>query len=466
MKTRACPGSSFFAPYLAAMVKGDPKVIRAWTMYDWANSSYSLTVTSAVFPAFYVGITSHYGEQRIQDEYGAPAASLYPWALSVGFLIVALLAPILSGIADHRGNKKRFLQFFCYLGSTSCAALFFFTPEHLFLGLAVVMVACVGFSGSLVFYDAFLPEIAAPGDHDRVSARGYTMGYIGSVILLVLNLLMVQFPEKFLVPESIMLLGHEWNDVPARLSFLSVGLWWAGWAQFAFRRLPNGNRSADGVNVLTSGYKELRATWVQLRRTRRLKRFLAAFFVFNMGIQTVMYLAANFAKAEVMERDASGQEVPISDGSLILSILIIQLVAVLGALLFVRLSKRFGNVRALMIGCVVWIIACLCAYRVHWAGEFQALAGMVGLIMGGSQALARSTYAKFLPETQDHASYFSFYDVSFYLGTVLGTAAYGLVFAATGDLRQTLIAIGSFFVAGLVLLLRVPKEEVHLPASA
>ena len=440
-------------------------------MYDWANSAYSLTITSAIFPAFYVGVTTgDSGEDLVLDKYGVRAASAYPWALSAGFLVIALIAPILSGIADHRGSKKSFLQLFCYLGAASCAGLALFSLDTYWLGLALVALACIGFSGSLVFYDAFLPEIAEPADHDRVSARGYTMGYIGSVLLLILNLAMVMFPEKFGIPQSIdlpdRLGGGRLGGVAARIGFISVALWWAGWAQIAFARLPNGIGSSDNVNVFTSGYRELRKTWRELQRTARLKRFLAAFFVFNMGIQTVMYLAANFAKAEVMERDATGKEVPISDGNLILSILIIQLVAVLGALLFVRLSKRFGNVRALMIGCVVWIIACLLAYRVHWAGEFQLLAGVVGLIMGGSQALARSTYAKFLPETQDHASYFSFYDVSFYLGTVLGTAAYGLVFAATGDLRHTLIAIGSFFVAGLVLLARVPKEEIVAPASA
>lgn len=442
------------------MQKGDPRIIRAWTMYDWANSAYSLTITSAVFPAFYVGVTQAYGEERIAEAYGAPAASLYPWALSAGFLVIALIAPILSGIADHRGNKKAFLKFFCYLGALSCASLAFFTPEHLLSGLFLVMLACIGFSGSLIFYDAFLPEIAAPADHDRVSARGYTMGYIGSVILLVVNLLMVQFPEAFHLPERVVLFGREWGAVAARIAFLTVGLWWAGWAQIAFRHLPDGDSSTDGTNVLTSGYRELRKTWHHLRRTHRLKRFLTAFFVLNMGIQTVMYLAANFAKQEVKGLDASGQEVPITDASLILSILIIQLVAVVGALIFVALSKRFGNVKALMIGSVVWIGACLFAFKLHWTHEFYLLAGIVGLVMGGSQALSRSTYAKFLPETEGHASYFSFYDVSYYLGTVLGTAAYGLVYQVTGDLRDTVVVIGSFFVAGLLLLLRVPREEV------
>lgn len=449
------------------MIKGDKKIIRAWTMYDWANSAYSLTVTSAVFPAFYVGITSAYGEERVVKEYGAPAASLYPWALSAGFLIVALLAPILSGIADSRGNKKAFLKLFCYLGASACAGLFFFSMEHLWFGLTLVALACIGFSGSLTFYDAFLPEIAHEPDHDRISARGYTMGYIGSVILLVLNLAMVMVPHAFFLPETITLFGREWGAVPARLSFLTVALWWVGWAQIAFRRLPDTTLSHTdaSVGVVANGYLELRATWRLLQGTSRLKSYLIAFFVLNMGIQTVMYLAANFAKQEVKELDAAGLAVPIGDASLIASILIIQLVAIPGALLFVRLSKRFGNVKALMIGAVVWIIACLCAYQVQWASEFYLLAGLVGLIMGGSQALTRSTYSKFLPDTTDTASFFSFYDVSYYVGTVLGTTAYGIVYALTDDLRYTIVAIGSFFAVGLVLLWRVPKEETSGPAT-
>ncbi len=434
------------------MIKGDKKIIRAWTMYDWANSAYSLTITSAVFPAFYVATTMDGPKDLVLERFGVRAAAAYPWALSVGFLIIALIAPILSGIADHRGNKKAFLKMFCYLGAASCAGLAFFSLDTFWLGLGLVALACIGFSGSLVFYDAFLPEIAEPADHDRVSARGYTMGYIGSVILLVLNLAAV-----LAWPDS------SW---PARLSFVSVGIWWAGWAQIAFNRLPNGARSEDDVNVFTSGYTELRKTWNELRHTVRLKRFLAAFFVFNMGIQTVMYLAANFAKQEVKELDTSGAEVPISDAGLITAILIIQLVAIVGALIFVQLSKRFGNVRALMFGSVVWVGACLFAYALHWTTEFYALAAIVGLVMGGSQALSRSTYAKFLPETEDHASYFSFYDVSYYLGTVLGTAIYGAVYAITGDLRDTVIAIGSFFILAMFLLWRVPEEEVRPAATS
>ena len=435
------------------MRKGDPKIIRGWTMYDWANSVYSLTITSAIFPVFYVAITSDQGRDLVLDRFGVPAQSLYSYALSAGFLLVALIAPLLSGIADHTGHKKRFLQIFCYLGAASCAGLFFFSFDRLIPGLALVMLACAGFSGSLIFYDAFLPEIAERGDHDRISARGYTMGYIGSVILLIVNLLMVMNPSWFGIPDR--------DGLPARISFITVGLWWAGFAQLAFRVLPDKSLGRNGGgSVIFNGYKELRKVWRELKASQRLKKYLLAFFMLNMGIQTVMYLAVAYAKAEITDRDDQGAMIPIGDSSLILSILIIQLVAAVGAFLFVKLSARYGNVKALMIGCAIWILLCVAAYRIQWATEFYLLAAGVGLVMGGSQALARSTYSKFLPETIDHASYFSFYDVSYYIGTVLGTFAYGLVYQVTGDLRNTIIIIGSFFVIAFVLLLRVPRNEI------
>lgn len=441
------------------MKKGDPKVIRGWAMYDWANSVYSLTITTAIFPVFYLAITHDGDVDLVKQRYGLPSQSLYSYALSAGFLLVALIIPLLSGIADHTGRKKDFLKAFCYLGAASCAGLFFFGLDTLWTGLFLVMLACVGFSGSLIFYDAFLPEIAEPKDHDRVSARGYTMGYIGSVVLLVINLLMVMQPGWFGIPDE--------EGLPARITFLTVGVWWAGFAQLAFRVLPDnpyGRRPTGGIFL--NGYRELRKVWRQLQSTRRLNGFLMAFFVFNMGIQTVMYLAVTFAKEEVKDLDANGVVVPIADESLIIAILIIQLVAAVGAYLFVSLSKRVGNLRALIIGCSIWIGLCVYAYGIHWAWEFYALAGGVGLVMGGSQSLSRSTYAKFLPDTIDHASYFSFYDVSYYVGTVLGTFAYGLVYQLTDDLRNTVIIIGSFFVVALVLLSLVPRKEVPVLDAA
>lgn len=436
------------------MIKGDPRTIRAWTMYDWANSAYSLTITSAIFPIYFAAITSVDGKDQVLATYGIPAASLQSYTLSLGFLIVAAIAPLLSGIADHRGNKKNYLKFFCYLGAASCAGLFFLTYDNLWPGLVLFMLACVGFSGSLIFYDAYLPEIAEPKDHDRVSARGYAMGYIGSVLLLLLNLFMVMRPELLGIPDK--------EGLPARLSFLSVGIWWAGWAQITFRRLPDARSPRkEEVNVLTVGYRELRRVWRQMLGIERLRRFLTAFFVFNMGVQTVMYLAVTYAKQEIKEADGS----PIADSGLIISILVIQLVAALGALLFVRLSVRFGNIAALIIGLVIWTGICVAAWRISGTGEFYVLAAFVGLVMGGTQAISRSTYAKLLPATEDHASFFSFYDVGFYLATVLGTLAFGLVNQLTGDIRNTIIVIGTFFILGALLLLRVPREQRIAPVG-
>jgi MFS transporter, UMF1 family len=440
---------------LQTLKKGDPKIIRGWTMYDWANSVYSLTVTTAIFPVFYLAITHQNDVDLVMERYGLPSQSLYSYALSAGFLLVALITPLLSGIADHTGSKKKFLKAFCYLGAASCAGLFFFGLETLWMGLFLVMMACVGFSGSLIFYDAFLPEIAEPKDHDKVSARGYTMGYIGSVLLLVLNLVMVENPGWFGIPDR--------DALAVRITFLTVAVWWAGFAQFAFRVLPDNPFGLKPTgDILLNGYRELRKVWRELQSTKRLNGYLMAFFVFNMGIQTIMYLAVTYAKEEVNDIDANGAVVAISDQSLIVSILLIQLVAIAGAFLFVALSKRFGNLAALTVGCVAWIILCVAAYRIEWAWQFYALASGVGLVMGGSQSLSRSTYAKFLPDTIDHASYFSFYDVSYYVGTVLGTFAYGLVYQLTGDLRNTVVIIGCFFVVALVLLFLVPREEVAL----
>lgn len=448
------------------VIKDDPKVIRAWTFYDWANSVYSLTITSAVFPIFYAAITKdrESGADLVARAHGIPAQSLYSYALSAGFLIIALIAPLLSGIADSRGNKLAYLKAFCYIGATACAGLAFFSFEGLWWGLGLVALACVGFSGSLVFYDAFLVDIAGKDQHDRVSARGYTMGYIGSVFLLVLNLLMVMNPDG----GATTLLGiPDYDGLPARLTFVTVGIWWAGFAQIAFHRLPKKTPSANGKDGLVwSGYRELSKVWAQLQSTVRLKRFLLAFFTYNMGIQTVMYLAVTFAEHEIKQLDDSGAIVPIASESLIISILLIQLVAAIGASMFVRLSARFGNVKALLLGIMAWVVLCVGAYFTRWTSEFYMLACGVGLVMGGCQALSRSTYAKFLPPTRDTASYFSFYDVSYYLGTVLGTVIYGLVYQLTGDLRYTIVALGSIFLAGVLLLLRVPKEEAPLPARA
>ncbi len=419
--------------------KDDPKTITGWAMYDWANSVYSLVITSSIFPIFYENITdpdvSLFGRSFKNT-------ALYSYTLSASFLIVALITPLLSGIADYSGSKKQFMKFFCYLGGLACIGLFFFDPNHLAWGLFMTLLAGVGFSGSQVFYNAYLPEIASPENQDRVSAKGFSLGYIGSIILLVINLSMILKPGMYGLGEG---------DMPARISFAMVGLWWIGFAQIAFNRLPGNvyRRKVKG-EYLYRGYKELIGVWRQLKTTSRLKRYLIAFFVFNMGVQTVMYMAVSFAKNEI-------EGMP--DEGLITSILIIQAIAIVGAYLHSWMSSKLGNLRGLMVAVIIWIGVCGMAYVITTPFEFYILAGIVGFVMGGIQSLSRSTYSKFLPSTIDHASYFSFYDVCDKIGIVSGTFIFGYIYELTGDLRNSALALGSFFIIGIVLLLLVPNKE-------
>ncbi|MCZ4407196.1 MFS transporter [Cryomorphaceae bacterium 1068] len=424
----------------SAITKDDEKTINGWAMYDWANSVYSLVITSSIFPIFFENNTT--SEVELLGRTFKNTA-LYSYTLSASFLIVALISPLLSGIADYSGQKKRFMQFFCYLGGLACVGLFFFDANFLGFGLLMTMMAGIGYSGSQVFYNAYLPEIASIGRQDSVSAKGFSLGYIGSIILLIVNLFMIMNPEVF---------GFSDGDMPARVSFAMVGIWWIGFAQVTFSRLP-GNVYGKKVKgeYLYRGYVELRKVWNELKKTTRLKRYLISFFVFNMGVQTVMYMAVGFAKNEIAG---------MPDEGLIISILIIQFIAIIGAYFHSWLSSKYGNLKALLTAVTIWIGICVMAFKITTPVEFYVLAGIVGFVMGGIQALSRSTYSKFLPQTTlDHASYFSFYDVSDKIGTVVGTLAFGLIFELTGNLRHSVLAIGAIFVVGIIFLLAVPKEE-------
>ncbi len=429
---------------LKALEKDDPKTVNAWAMYDWANSVYALVITSSIFPIFFENITKNPDGGDVIAFLGFPFknTSLYSYTLSASFLVVALITPLLSGIADYAGRKKTFMKFFCYLGGLACIGLYFFSVEWLGVGLLMVMLAGIGFSGSQVFYNAFLPEIASRGMQDRVSAKGYALGYIGSVILLIVNLAMIMNPEWFGLPKG---------DIAARISFVMVGVWWIGFAQIPFFHLPGNvhGRKVKG-EYLYRGYLELAKVFGDLKRNRRLKRYLRAFFVFNMGVQTVMYMAVSFAKKEIDD---------MPDGGLITSILIIQIIAVAGAYFFSWLSAKWGNLRALIFAVVTWLAVCVIAYVITSAVQFYLLAALVGAVMGGIQSLSRSTYSKFLPDTIDNASYFSFYDVCDKVGIVLGTFSFGLIYQLTGNLRHSALVIGAFFVIGLILLLMTPSDE-------
>jgi len=418
-------------------------------MYDWANSAYSLVITSALFPIYFHAITTSDNNNEVRFlGRNFNSDSLQTYAISLAFLLIAAISPILSSIADYSGRKKRFMYFFSTMGALSCSALYFFDSlDTLWIGVFGSILAAIGYAGSIVFYNAFLPEIADVKDQDKVSAKGFAMGYIGSSLLLIFSLTMIMFPQLF---------GNIESGYATRLAFLIVGIWWFAFAQYTFHYLPNNvfDQKPQGRYIL-NGYMELKKVWFELRHSSRLKTFLLSFFFYNMGVQTVMYVATLFGDGELH----------LPSEILIAIILIIQFVAIGGAFFFSSLSKRYGNIYSLSVSLIIWVLICIGAYLcdkrfgVNEQTMFIILAAVVGLVMGGIQSLSRSTYSKLLPETKDHASYFSFYDVCDKLGTVLGTFAFGYINEITGSMRNSIIVLASFFIIGLILLLRMKKEK-------
>jgi len=433
------------------LAKGSKKLLFAWAFYDWANSVYSLVIASAIFPIFYQGLF------RIADIetlviFGGEIRStpLISYVTAAAFLTVAFISPLLSGIADYMGNKKRFMQFFCLLGSLSCMGLYWFDLEAIYFSLFSYYLALVGFWGSIVFYNSYLPDVAYPEQQDRVSAKGYSLGYIGGVVLLVFNLAMVLYPGVFGIQ-------GEYPEIQAmKISFLTVGLWWILFAQYSFYWLPKGQKNGNKITqrVLLNGFRELQNVQRSLIENRVLKRYLLACFIYSMAVQTVMLVATYFGEQEIGWSSDSEKAT-----GLIISILIIQLVAVLGAGITARCSEKFGNVPVLIGLNSIWLFVCIVAYFITSPIQFYITAGVVGLIMGGIQSLSRSTYSKFLPETKDTTSYFSFYDVAEKIGIVVGMSLYGVIDQITGSMRNSVLFLVLFFLIGIILLLRIPKKN-------
>ena len=421
------------------------KLINAWALYDWANSSYALIITSAIFPLYYVLVTSQGNSDRV-NLWGMNFVNttLYSYALAFAYLVIAALSPLLSGIADYGGNKKQFMQFFCYLGSSSCALMYFFTQQSLGLGIILVILACIGFSGSTVFYNAYLPEIAEPKLQDYVSAKGFGMGYLGSVILMGIDLSMFLMPQWY---------GGISVAMASRLSFVSVGVWWLAFAQVTFYYLPK-TRPKHLLNLpwtayIWNGYKELIKVWHKLKATKGLRSFLCAFFVYNMGVQTVLLVATLFAT----------KEVHMESSQLIINIMLIQFLALAGAYLFSYISKIKGNIFSLKLAVSIWAVGCMGGYYIYTPNQFYVASIVVGLVMGGIQALSRSTYSKMLPLTMDHAAFFSFYDVCEKIGVVLGMALFGFLESYTSSMRKPILSLIGFFILGFFLLTLIPRDH-------
>jgi UMF1 family MFS transporter len=432
--------------------KGSKKIINAWAFYDWANSVYPLVISSAIFPIYYASLFSE--DNFISFfQFEVKNTAMISFVTAAAFFIVALMSPLLTGIADYIGNKKRFMKIFVYIGAFSCIGLYFFELKTIYLGLFIHFLGLIGYSSSIVFYNSYLPDIAFPDQQDRVSARGFSIGYVGSVILLLSNLAMILYPDFF---------GIEGNKVEAsikamRYSFISAGIWWILFSQYSFYFLPKGNREVKVTkDIFWNGYKELKSVWKLLEDNIALKRFLPAFYIYSMALQTVLLVAVYFGEEEILWGSSSEKTM-----GLIVSILLIQIVGILGAFLTAMASERFGNIRALIVVNSIWATLCCYAYYIETPMQFYFVAGSVGLVMGGLQALSRSTYSKLIPITEDTASFFSFYDVTEKIAIIVGMSLFGVIDQITGSMRNAILFFMTFFIIGAFMLLRVPRKKLR-----
>ena len=423
--------------------KGDSKLLNAWAFYDWANSVYPLVISSAVFPIYY-------GSLFIDDLYievfgfNFKNTALISFLTAFAFIILSFITPLLSGIADYMGNKKLFLKLFCYLGSFSCMGLYWFELSNIYLGLSFYFLALISFWASLVFYNSYLPDIAFKEQQDSISAKGYALGYFGSVLLLILNLAMVMYPSYFGIS------GPNPEILAMKYSFVSVGFWWIICSQYTFHYLPSSKEKKKIIkDVFFNGFNELKQVWNELKKILVIRKYLIAFFIYSSALQTVLLIAAYFGEQEI---DWPEDEKTIG---LIVSILLIQLIAIFGAILTSKLSSKFGNIFTLILLNIFWALLCIGAYFITDPFEFYIAAGLVGLVMGGIQALSRSTFSKMIPKTENTTSYFSFYDVSQKVSIVFGMTLFAFLDQITGSMRTSILMFVVIFLIGALLLKRI-----------
>ena len=423
--------------------KNNKKLIRSWSMYDWANSAYNLVITSTIFPAYYTAITQTEENGDMVNFFGFKVVNtaLSNFTLAIAYLLMALVLPFISSYADVRGKKKQAMMYFTYLGAISCMGLFFFKLETLEVSMILFALAAMGYIGGVLFNNSYLPEIATVDQQDKVSAQGFAFGYMGCVTLQIICLLFILKPDWFGISDA---------SFAPRLSFLLVGLWWAGFSLIPFRALPNSHGSAikASKNMFRTVVIEYKIVWRKIKNIASIRNFLPAYFFYSAGVQTVMIVAAAFG----------AKELKMESSKLIVTILLIQLVAIAGAYLMSLLSKKWGNIPVLMLVVCVWVGVCVSAFYVVSETAFYILASVVGLLMGGIQSLSRSTYSKFLPTSiKDTASFFSFYDVTEKVAIVVGLIAFGLIEQLTHNIRYSALALSVFFIVGLLLLIRVLK---------
>lgn len=414
----------------------------AWAFYDWANSVYSLVITTAIFPIYFGAVLKDNTSVQLLGINFSDKDILYSYSISFSFVLVVVISPILSAIADNIGNKKMFLKIFCLIGALGSASLFLFKDEQtLWIGIFGSIIASVGFWGSLVFYNAYLPEIATKDEQDKLSAKGFIYGYLGSAILLILCLAMIMGIDESLT----------------RYSFLLVAIWWISFAQITFNNLPDSYTDPSNKNnksIWKNAHKELLKVGKELFSITRLKYFLFSFFLLSIGIQTIIYMSSRFGD----------KELNLDSSKLIITILLIQFVAILGSWFFSVLSEKIGNKKALQTGLTIWMLICVGAFMMNKENpyveyQFYALGALLGLVLGGVQSLTRSTYSKILPKTNENTIYFSFYDIVEKIALILGGFIFAIVLYLTGSMQYSALVLGIFFLLSILMLHFVKTDK-------
>jgi UMF1 family MFS transporter len=404
--------------------------IRAWILYDWANSAYSTTVLAAVLPIFYAGVAA----QGLSE---TTAASYLAYTHSIGMAMVAVISPLLGSIADLSGRKTTFLTWFALLGIVGTLGFALVGPGDWLLASALLVVTTVGFSGSLTFYDALLPDLVPSPKRDDVSAKGYAAGYIGGGILLAVNLLMIQQPHWF---------GMRDELAGTQLSFLTVGLWWLVFSLPLMRNVPNLPKQATGLTVggyVRAASKRLRGTFKDIRRYPQLFRMIAAFWFYNDGINTIILMATIY-----------GTTLGIGTSDLILALLITQFVGFPSTILLGKAATRLGSKRVLIGTLWTYVVIVLLGFGMSSALHFYILAVMVGLVQGGSQSISRTILSELMPPKRT-GEFFGFVNITSKFSSIFGPFAFGLIGQITGNSRMGILSLLLFFGLGIAVVMRL-----------
>lgn len=423
------------------------KTIFGWLAYTWANSPYSLAIITAIFPSYYSQVSKE-AAVRIENNisivnflgFETSSVSLFSYAVSLSYLVITLTSPLIGAISDYTGNKKIFMWLFSTLGSLACLLLYFFDKSNYNLGVFAFSLGAICFSFCHIFTDSLLPEITTPENYSKLSAKGFIAGYMGSVLHLIISLTLIINYQFF---------GFQNEIAPVKRSFILVGIWWFGFSQITFFTYKNNLKEVSKFDsVIKNSFENLYNAYIEVKKTDIIKWFLVSYFFYNMGVQTSIYMSSLFAT----------EEVHLKSSELIITILLIQFVAILGTYVLTKISKNRSYSKILIFSTLFWIGLCFYAYFVKTSFQFYLLSVGVGLIMGSVQSLSRGVFSTLISDKNEKATFFSFYSIVDKASIIIALFIYGLVNQLTHSMRTSIFCIIFFFILAFFTTLKFKKS--------